>query len=161
MKYTTHVAVMIAGLLALTSVDAVAQGNPGKGQSAGPTPTQGQAQVQGQGQGQGQGQQTQQQKRQMERSTSQDAVTEHERLQQRERDRTQKQTSSVKSAGAAATAGGIYGGNLMTEQERNEYRERLHSMNTEQERDAFTAQHRQQMQQRSKERNVPIEVTDD
>ena len=51
MKYTTHVAVMIAGLLALTSVDAVAQGNPGKGQSAGPTPTQGQAQGQGQGQG--------------------------------------------------------------------------------------------------------------
>ena len=97
----------------------------------------------------------------MERSTSQDAVTEHDRLQQRERDRTQKQTSSARTAGAAATAGGIYGGNLMTEQERNEYRERLHSMNTEQERDAFTAQHRQQMQQRSKERNVPIEVTED
>ena len=97
----------------------------------------------------------------MERSTSQDAVTEHERLQQRERDRTQKHVSSGTAAGAAATAGGIYGGNLMTEQERNAYRERLQSMKTEQERDAFMAQHRQQMQQRSQERNVPIEVTDD
>ena len=97
----------------------------------------------------------------MERSTSQDAVTEHQRLQQRERDRTQKHVSSSAAAGAAATAGGIYGGNLMTEQERNEYRERLQSMKTEPERDAYMAQHRQQMQQRSKERNVPIEVTDD
>jgi hypothetical protein len=96
----------------------------------------------------------------MERSTSQDAVTEHERLQQRDRDRTQKHTSAATTAGAAATAGGIYGGNLMTEQERNEYRERLQSMKTEQERDAYMAQHRQEMQQRSKERNVPIEVTD-
>jgi hypothetical protein len=95
----------------------------------------------------------------MERSASQDAPMEHERLQQRERDRTQVHATS-KAAGGAAAAG-IYGGNLMTQQERNEYRERLQSMNGEQERDAFMAQHQQEMQQRSKERNMPIEVTAD
>ena len=49
----------------------------------------------------------------------------------------------------------------MTEQERNQYRERLGSMKTEQERNAFMTRHKETMQKRSKERNVPIEVTSD
>ena len=65
----------------------------------------------------------------------------------------------LRQATAQAGGQGIYGGNLLTEQERNRYRERLGSLKTEQERNAFMAQHQEAMQKRSKERNVPIEVT--
>jgi hypothetical protein len=151
---------LIVAAAVLASGVALSQGNPGKGQGQGSGQGQSQAQGPGAGQGgagRGQGQQTQQQKRQMERSASQDAATEHERLQQRDRDRTQQHTAS----GKAAPGAGIYGGNLMTEQERNQYREQLRSMKTNSEREAFEAKHREQMQQRSNERNVPIEVTED
>ena len=50
----------------------------------------------------------------------------------------------------------IYGHDLMTEQERNEYRERLRAMNTEEERNAFRAQHHEEMKKRARERNMEI-----
>ena len=94
----------------------------------------------------------------MERSTDQNRTAEHDRLQQREQDRTKTHAASAQAGNGAAGGKGIYGGNLMTEQERNQYRERLGSMKTDQERNAFMAQHQEVMQKRSKERNVPIEV---
>ena len=143
-KFTT--ATLVAGLLTLASVASMAQNQPS-------TPRQ--------GQGQGQGQQQATQQRQMERATDQNRTAEHDRLQQRERDRTKTHAASTQAGNGAAGGKGIYGGNLMTEQERNQYRERLGSMKTEQERNAFMAQHQEVMQKRSKAKNVPIEVTAD
>ncbi len=139
-------ATLVAGLMTLVAATAMAQNQPG-------TPRQ--------GQGQGQGQQQATQQRQMERSTDQNRTAEHARLQQRDQDRIQSQATAVQSSNGAAGGKGIYGGNLMTEQERNQYRERLGSMKTDQERNAFMTRHKETMQKRSKERNVPIEVTSD
>jgi len=141
-------ATLVAGLMTLASVASMAQNQPS-------------APRQGQGQGQQQGQQQATQQRQMERSTDQNRTAEHDRLQQREQDRTRTHAASAQAGNGAAGGKGIYGGNLMTEQERNQYRERLGSMKTEQERNAFMAQHQEVMQKRSKEKNVPIEVTTD
>jgi hypothetical protein len=49
----------------------------------------------------------------------------------------------------------------MTVEERNQYREQLGGLKTEQERTQFQAQHREQMQLRAKEKGVPAEVTAD
>ena len=46
--------------------------------------------------------------------------------------------------------GPIYGGELMTVQERNTYREQLRHMDSKEEREKFEAQHRQQMELRAK-----------
>jgi Na+-translocating ferredoxin:NAD+ oxidoreductase RnfG subunit len=50
----------------------------------------------------------------------------------------------------------IYGSQLMTEQERNEYRERMRSTKTEQEREKIRAEHHERMVARAKERGVKI-----
>ena len=144
MQGKLKIATLVAALMTLTAATSLAQNAPS-------TPRQ------GQGQGQGQPQSTQQ--RQMERSTDQNRAAEHDRLQQREQDRTRTHAASAQAGDGAAKGQGIYGGNLMTEQERNQYRNRLGSLETEQERNAFMAQHQEAMQKRSKERNVPIEVT--
>jgi len=44
----------------------------------------------------------------------------------------------------------IYGYELMTPQERNEYHARMRALNTEQERDAFRLDHHEKMQERAK-----------
>ena len=49
----------------------------------------------------------------------------------------------------------------MTVEERNQYREQLGGLKTEQERTQFQAQHSEQMQLRAKEKGVPAEVTAD
>jgi len=147
MQAKFNTATLVAGLMTMIAATSMAQNQSG-------TPRQGQ----GQGQGQ-QGQATQQ--RQMERSTDQNRTAEHDRLQQREQDRTRAHATSTPAGNAAGGDKGIYGGNLMTEQERKQYREHLGKMETEQERNAFMAQHQEAMQKRSKERNVPIEVTTD
>lgn len=46
----------------------------------------------------------------------------------------------------------VYGSQLMTPEERIEYRNKMRSMKTEQEREAFRLEHHQQMQQRALER---------
>jgi len=45
--------------------------------------------------------------------------------------------------------GPIYGGELMTVQERNQYREHLRKMDSDEEREIFQAQHREQMELRA------------
>lgn len=141
---------LLAAMLAIVSTAVVAQ-NPAQGQPSG----------QGQGQPQGQGQQPPAQQRQMERATDQNRTAEQARLQQRERDRTQQPADKGQNDKVEAATGGIYGGNLMTEQERKQYRERLDALEGEQERNAFMNQHREEMQQRSRQRGIPIEVTGD
>jgi len=50
----------------------------------------------------------------------------------------------------------VYGWELMTEQERNEHREKMQSMHTEQEREAYRIEHHKMMQERAKERGVSL-----
>lgn len=50
----------------------------------------------------------------------------------------------------------IYGSQLMTEQERNAYRERMRKATTEQERERIRAEHHERMQARAKERGVTL-----
>ena len=53
--------------------------------------------------------------------------------------------------------GPIYGGDLMTVQERNKYREQLRHMDSEEEFEKFQAQHREQMELRAKALKLDIE----
>ena len=53
--------------------------------------------------------------------------------------------------------GPIYGGELMTVQERNKYREQLRHMDSEEEREKFQAQHQEQMNLRAKALELDIE----
>ncbi len=53
--------------------------------------------------------------------------------------------------------GPIYGGELMTVQERNEYREQLRQMQSDEEREAFQARHHEQMNLRAKALELDIE----
>ena len=50
----------------------------------------------------------------------------------------------------------IYGEDLMTPQERNTYRERMNTLETDQERAAYRKAHAQQMQSRAAERGVTL-----
>ena len=50
----------------------------------------------------------------------------------------------------------VYGYQLMTPQERTEYRTRMRSLKTKAERDAFRAQHHEQMRKRAAERGVTL-----
>jgi len=50
----------------------------------------------------------------------------------------------------------IYGSQLMTQQERNEYRNRMRAAKTAQERERIRNEHHEQMQVRAKERGVTL-----
>lgn len=53
----------------------------------------------------------------------------------------------------------VYGSQLMTPQERTEYRSRMNSLKTREERDAFRAEHRQKMQERAREKGKTLPDT--
>ena len=112
-------------------------------------------------QGGGQQQMQQQQKRQAERAMSQDRTMDQERLQTRERTHTGPDTDADPAQARRVPGAGIYGGNLMTAQERNQYRAELGALKTDEERQQYQARHREQMQLRAKERGVEPKVTDD
>lgn len=50
----------------------------------------------------------------------------------------------------------VYGSQLMTEEERMAHRRTMRSLKTEEERNAFRAEHHRQMQERAKERGVTL-----
>src|SRR3990167_2344613 len=50
----------------------------------------------------------------------------------------------------------IYGSQLMTLQERNEYRTKMRSLKTEQERETYRLEHHKQMQERAKAKGVSL-----
>lgn len=66
-----------------------------------------------------------------------------------QRERIQEQTQ-------AQTRERIYGSQLMTPQERNEYRRRMRELKTQQEREQFRKEHHERMQARAKERGVTL-----
>ncbi len=53
--------------------------------------------------------------------------------------------------------GPVYGGELMSVQERNEYREQLRLADSDQKRQQLEAQHKEQMQVRARELNIEVE----
>ena len=57
---------------------------------------------------------------------------------------------------AHAQGGQIYGGQLMTEQERTEYRSRLRAAASDEERQQIRWEHHVRMQERAKERGVTL-----
>lgn len=50
----------------------------------------------------------------------------------------------------------IYGSQMMTQQERNEYRDRMRSAETAQEQDKIRAEHHEEMKARAKERGITL-----
>ena len=56
----------------------------------------------------------------------------------------------------AQTQQRIYGSQLMTVQERNEYQQQVRALNTQQERDQFRSEHHTKMLERAKERGVTL-----
>lgn len=50
----------------------------------------------------------------------------------------------------------IYGSQLMTDAERNEYQARMRNMKTEQEREAYRLEHHKQMQERARVKGVSL-----
>ncbi|MDH5360992.1 MAG: hypothetical protein OEX03_10535 [Gammaproteobacteria bacterium] len=50
----------------------------------------------------------------------------------------------------------VYGWQLMSEQERNEHREKMQSMRTEQEREAYRMEHHKMMQERATEQGINL-----
>lgn len=66
-----------------------------------------------------------------------------------EQTRTEQQTQT-------RTQEQVYGSQLMTQQERNEYSARMRAAKTEQERERIRAEHHKQMQVRAKERGVTL-----
>lgn len=80
-----------------------------------------------------------------------------EQHQEQMQKRAENQGVAIKSPGQ-----GIYGGALMTVQERNQYRERLQSIDSnEQEKKQFLAQHREEMQIRARQQGVDLPETEE
>ena len=50
----------------------------------------------------------------------------------------------------------IYGSQLMTQQERNEYRARMRNLRTAQERERFRLEHHERMQERARARGITL-----
>ena len=74
----------------------------------------------------------------------------------RDRDRTQDRIHAPDNAGLGGN--GIYGGEMMSEQERNQYREQLRLTESDPKaREKFLAQHQEKMQARAKAQGVPFE----
>jgi len=59
-------------------------------------------------------------------------------------------------AGSTTSSKTIYGSQLMTPAERSTYRQKMRSLKTVQEREAFRAQHHEEMQKRAKERGMQL-----
>ena len=147
-------AVFAGALLALTSGHTIAQNR---------TQGQGQGQGQGQKQAQTQGQQRgpAQQQKQGQPQATQQRQGDRTMDQSRDQDRSMERQRAHKPGADEVKGRSIYGGNLMTREEQNQYREQLRAMSTEQQRNEFLARHHEQMELRSRQRNVPIEVTTD
>lgn len=115
---------------------------PGQAQGRGPAQAQPRGQSQPQAQGQGQGQQKAKEKQKPGGRDTQPAQ-DRDRDQDRERDRPEDVQP-------------IYGRELMTEQERREYQERMRTLRTEEERRAYREEHHRQMQSRAAERGLTL-----
>ena len=78
------------------------------------------------------------------------AAQDRDRTQAQDQDRTQTQDrDQIRDSD-------IYGSQLMTQQERNQYRERMRAAQTQQERERLRAEHHERMRERARERGVTL-----
>ena len=80
-------------------------------------------------------------------------------VQQHDRDRIQDRTKAPEEALQAEER--IYGNELMSEQERLQYREQLMIAGSEQEREQLKAQHKEKIQARARNRNIKLDEMGD
>ena len=138
MRTQATISILTAAALALTSMSAVAQGRHGQG---GAQP-QDRAQIE-------RGQ----------RDFDRDRFRDRDRITNpaQDRDRTRDQDRIHAPDNAGLGQNGIYGGELMSTQERNQYREQLRlTENDAQARTKFMAEHNEQMQQRARDKGVDL-----
>ena len=142
MKAQTTIGILVASALAFTSASAVAQGRQGQG---GASPPQ-RAQVE-------RGQRDYDRDRVRDRDRVNDPA--QDRKQDRDQDRDQDRTHAPDDAQNGNQ--GIYGGELMSAQERNQYREQLRLTESDSKaRSQFMKQHQEKMQLRAKEKGVDL-----
>lgn len=147
MRAQTTISILTAAALALTSLSAVAQGRHGGGGAkqmdrAKIERTQGSYD--------------------RERVQKRDRVTNPSQTgdQVRKKDQVRKQDQVHKPADAGQGQKGIYGSQLMSVEERNQFREQLRLTESNPEaRTKLMAEHREKMQQRAKAKGVGIEDT--
>lgn len=138
MRTQATISILTAAALALTSMSAIAQGRHGQG---GAQP-QDRAQIE-------RGQ----------RDFDRDRFRDRDRITNpaQDRDRTRDQDRIHAPDNAGLGQNGIYGGELMSTQERNQYREQLRlTENDPQARTKFMAEHNEQMLQRAREKGVDL-----
>ena len=115
--------------------------------------------AQGQGQGQGRSGDEARQRAQVERGQrdfDRGRMTDRARsgMQQHDRDRIKDRTKAPETAPQSENA--IYGAELMTEAERNQYRKKLGEAKTPEEREQLMEQHRHEMRVRAEEQGVTV-----
>jgi len=138
MKYRTLLGVVIASALALTSVTIYAAQHGGAGAS---------------------GDRTQQMDR--DRDFDRDRIQDRDRLDQdqdrdRDQDRDQVRDRTHLQDPSAIKDAEIYGSDLMSEEERNQYRKQLQNMKTVEERNQYQAQHEKMMQERAQKQGKDL-----
>ncbi len=137
MKTRTAISLIAATALAMTAVTAAAQGRHGQDSGA---QAQDRARVE-------RGQRDFDRDRMRDRDRMMDPAQQRDRDQDRKQDRIHQPENG----------NGIYGGELMTEQERNQYREQLRLTESDPKaRNQFLAQHREKMQKRAMEQGKQL-----
>lgn len=126
MKYRTAISIIVAAMLALTSMSVYA--NQGKGGGASNPDQQ------------------MDRDRDFDRDRDRDHDYDHDKDQARDRDRDQDRLHTQDPMSLSDRD--IYGSEVMTEDELSQYRKQLANMKTEQDREQFQIQHQKQMQDR-------------
>lgn len=144
MKTTTFITALFACTLLLAPLATMAQGQKRGGSDAQPP----------------QRAQVERGQRDMgDRLRDRDRITEpaHDRDRDRTQDRTHAPDEAKQAENQVQAQKQIYGSELMSEQERNQYRERIRNAENRQEAEQIEAQHRHEMQIRAKNKGVQIE----
>ena len=131
MRTRTLIATAIAAALAVTPLAGFAQGGPGGGSA----PRAGMQQGRGD----------------IDRTGAQDRSKDYAQDRERKQDRIHVPDS------AAGPGKGIYGEQLMSQAEKEQYQERIRNARSEQEREKIAARHREEMQVRAKNMNVDLD----
>lgn len=140
MKAQTIISILVGTAMGLASVTVFAQGHGGQGQGGASAPQR--AQVE-------RGQ------RDFDRDRMRDRDRMSDREHDRKRDRDQDRTNVPEHAPLGEN--GIYGNELMSVQERNQYREQLRLTDSDPEAQTkFKAEHKEKMQQRAREQGKEI-----
>lgn len=89
--------------------------------------------------------------------SQQESVQARERFQTQHEEKMQQRAMEQGKDLVPPGQGPVYGGELMTVQERNAYREQLWRMETKEEREKFMTQHREKIQERAKAIDTEVE----